>query len=134
MGALGSIVVGIFGVFWTIGAASMGAPSFFVLFGVIFIGMAVIQGIVHFKNATGQNRMSLYDITDSNEEPDPFTKYVNNANASADAQAGAQGNRFDYAQPEGPAGPINFCPFCETPVKDEAYRYCAKCGKEIRKA
>ena len=37
MGAVGSVIAVIFGIFWTITAASMGAPFFFPLFGVLFI-------------------------------------------------------------------------------------------------
>ena len=34
MGAMGSVIAVIFGIFWTIAAASMGAPGIFPLFGV----------------------------------------------------------------------------------------------------
>ena len=72
MGALGSVVAIIFGIFWTIMAASMGAPVFFPIFGVIFILLGVVQAVYHFKNATGEERFSEFDIVDSREEPDPL--------------------------------------------------------------
>ena len=39
------IIVGVFGVIWTIGAVSMGAGPIFALFGIVFIGVAVVNGI-----------------------------------------------------------------------------------------
>jgi DNA-directed RNA polymerase subunit RPC12/RpoP len=48
------IVLGVvFGGAWTIGAASMGAPGFFPLFGLVFIAVAVIGG-VNSINKAGQ--------------------------------------------------------------------------------
>ena len=46
MGAMGSIIAVIFGIFWTIAAASMGAPFFFPLFGVLFIIMGIVQVVL----------------------------------------------------------------------------------------
>ena len=74
MGAMGSVVAIIFGIFWTIMAASMGAPLFFPIFGVIFILLGVVQAVYHFKNATGKERFSEFDIVDSQEEPDPLER------------------------------------------------------------
>nr|WP_312027289.1 zinc ribbon domain-containing protein [Paenibacillus typhae] len=121
MSAIGSIAVGVFGVFWTIGAAQMGAPVFFVAFGVIFVGLAVVQGIYHFKNATGKNRMSLMDITDRNEEPDPldtfFKKSANSDHLSHESQ------ESDNA--------LSYCPYCGSKVTNEAYQFCPRCGKAL---
>ena len=72
MGGIGSAAAALFGVFWTLAAASMGAPVFFVLFGIVFILLGVVQAIYHFRNATGENRYSEFDIVDSDEEPDPL--------------------------------------------------------------
>ena len=58
MGAFGSVIVGIFGVIWTIGAANMGAPPFFVLFGVVFILMAIVQAIQQL-HASGWSRRRI---------------------------------------------------------------------------
>src|SRR5690554_4902259 len=121
MVAIGSVAVGIFGIIWTIGAASMRAPTFFVFFGIVFVGLAIVQGIYHYKNATGANRMSLLDITDNHEEPDPLNEYFN---TSKDNQIfDEQYNNEDH---------VNYCPFCGAKVNDESYKYCSKCGKEIR--
>ena len=124
MGAMGSVALGVFGIFWTIGAASMGAPAFFVFFGIVFIGISFFQGIYHFKNATGVNRMSLYDITDAEVEPDPFNTHFNKQ-IRTDTQSSEQ-QRND-------ANELNFCPFCGNKVDDSSYKYCSGCGKEIRK-
>jgi cobalamin biosynthesis protein CobD/CbiB len=40
-----SLVASVFGVFWIIGAISMGAPFFFPLFGVVFVGVVIVGGI-----------------------------------------------------------------------------------------
>ncbi len=124
MGAIGSIAVGVFGVFWTIGAASMGAPPFFVLFGIVFVGLAIVQGIFHFKNATGTKRMSLFDITDNESEPDPLNKFYKSSEDKVyhnlDGQLDTEAD-------------VNFCPFCGNKINDDSHVFCSKCGKEIRK-
>lgn len=121
MGAIGSVAVGLFGIFWTIGAASMGAPIFIVFFGIIFVGMSVIQGIYHFKNATGTNRMSLYDVTEAHEEPDPF-----------DNQRMQHIRKPDNQNLEGQIiNEYNFCPFCGNKVTDHSFKFCPKCGNEL---
>ena len=71
MGAFGAIIAVIFGIFWTVSTASMGAPAFFPIFGVLFIIIGIVQAVYNFKNATGKNRYSSFDIVDSQEEPDP---------------------------------------------------------------
>lgn len=73
MGGLGSIFAGVFGVIWTMAAVQMGA-GIFALFGVVFILFAVLQAVYQFKNATGENRYSVFDITEDGEEPDPLEK------------------------------------------------------------
>lgn len=123
MGAVGSVAVGLFGVFWTISAASMGAPIFFVFFGIVFVGLAIMQGIYHFKNATGQNRMSVFDITDHREEPDPLNQFVNQRNRSNPA--------ISETDPVRKESQFEYCPYCGNKVIEETYRFCPKCGKEI---
>ena len=63
MGAMGSVITVVFGIFWTIMAAAMGAPFFFPLFGVLFIVMGVVQAVYHFKNAAGKERYSAFDLS-----------------------------------------------------------------------
>lgn len=118
MGAMGSAVAVIFGIFWTIGAASMGAPPIFPLFGVVFIAMGVIQTIYQLKNATGKNRFSAFDITDEGEESDPLQDWV--------------GRREDgvSSRPESGETADAYCPYCGAAVDGE-YAYCPKCGKKL---
>ncbi len=109
------IIVGIFGVIWTIGAVSMGAGPIFALFGLVFIGVAVVNAVYNFKNATSKDRFSVYDITESHEEGDPFDKYYKTENSDA---------------PQNDETESNFCPYCGTKVQ-EAFEYCNKCGKKL---
>ena len=86
MGGFGSVFSVIFGIFWTILAASMTRGAgligiIFPLFGVLFIIIGVFNAIYHFKNASGKNRYSAYDITDEDEEPDPLNERFGSASA-----------------------------------------------------
>ena len=113
MGAMGSLVGVIFGVIWTGAAASMGAPAFFLAFGVLFILIGIVQAVYHFKNATGENRFSAFDITEDGEEPDPLDRR----------------GRGDLGQEE-PDGAYRFCPYCGARFGED-FVYCAKCGREL---
>ena len=107
-----SIFLGLFGLFWTIMALTLGAGPF-ALFGLIFIGIAVYSAIYNFKNATSENRHSTYDIVDSEEEPDPFNE------------------RFGRpSTPDTDGTNTSYCPYCGIKV-EEKYEYCAKCGKKL---
>ncbi|MFC5049077.1 zinc ribbon domain-containing protein [Rubritalea spongiae] len=110
-GGFMSIFAAIFGVFWTIGATSMGAPSMFTAFGVIFIMAAIGSAIFNFYNATSKNRFSTFEVTRSNDEPDPLSP-----------------KRTSSGVP--PANRTSFCPYCGTSLKED-YKFCPKCGKNI---
>jgi len=124
MGAMGSAASGLFGIVWTIAAINMGAPIYFALFGVIFVVLAIAQGIYHYKNATGKNRMSLVDITDNNSEPDPLDNFIHNSKSFENQTHEEQYNNVDN---------LNYCPFCGNKIIDAAYNYCTNCGEDIRK-
>ncbi|MBR4344366.1 MAG: helix-turn-helix transcriptional regulator [Lachnospiraceae bacterium] len=66
------VVAGIIGIFWLGMAITMGAPVFFPIFGILFIGIAVVGAVYSYRNATAKNRYSLYDIMDADQEKDPF--------------------------------------------------------------
>lgn len=128
MGVIVGILVAVIGVAWTIGAVSitsdmggMFAPdpfeqtmsAIFPLFGVAFVIIAIV-GVVHnFKNATGRNRYSEYDIVDGDEEPDPLNERFGNP-----------------AQNPSGSGESAFCPYCGNKTEGD-YIYCNRCGKRL---
>ena len=115
LSGVGGIFVAIFGVIWTIGALSMGAPPFFAAFGIFFIAFAIIQAIYNFNNATRKNRFSILDITDNKEEPDDLNlKYNPELSDTIEEEKDS----------------ASFCPYCGT-VASSDFEYCAKCGKKL---
>ncbi len=114
MGGIIGIAVALFGVFWIVMAATMGA-WFMIPFGLIFVAIAIVNTIYNFKNATGKNRYSEYDITDSDEEPDPWNEKFGNISEEQKAQ---------------PQTALKYCPYCgEKAEKD--YKFCSSCGREL---
>ena len=116
-GGIASILMGVVGVIWTIGAASIGAPSYFLLFGVVFVLFALVSAGFEFYNVTAKNRHSVVDIVDESEERDPLNAYFGK---------GGEG----YAPEEDDGDRKGFCPYCGESVKS-SYVYCPKCGKNI---
>ena len=117
MGAAGSVIAVIFGSFWTIGAASMGAPPLFPLFGVLFVILGAVQAVYDFKNATGENRYSSFDIVEDGEEPDPLDQRFGNTPQRA---------------PKPDSGDFRFCPYCGARLKEDR-RYCPQCGAKVQR-
>ena len=108
MGGVASVFAVVFGIIWMCGAASMGAPGFFLLFGVAFIGIGVVNAVYSFKNAAGENRYSAYDIVDSDgRQPDNVVP----------PQAGETGK-------------LAYCPYCGAKL-GEGFSFCGKCGKAL---
>lgn len=122
---IGSIFAIIFGVFWTIMAFSMTVSAgvlgpmglFFPMFGVLFILLGVVQAVYHFKNATGRDRFSTFDITEPHEEGDPSDRWIKKEEGS---------NNFETADEFGEAK--KFCPYCGEPLSGD-YAFCPSCGK-----
>lgn len=114
MGGVSSIGAAVFGVIWTAVALSSGAGVLFALFGVVFIGMAIVQAVYNFRNAAGENRYSVVDITDGSEEPDPLNEHF----AASSETAEPVGRK------------ANFCPYCGAPAADD-YVFCRNCGKRL---
>ena len=123
MGGISSIIAALFGVVWTILAASMGG-GIFALFGIFFIGMAITSAVYNIKNATSKNRYSSFDITEGHEEPDPFNEYFGNnsyySSSSNDSTSSQQQSSRDS----------KYCPYCGTKVEGD-YLYCNQCGKKL---
>ena len=113
MGGVVGIVMICFGILWTVGAAQI--SGIIALFGVLWTCIAIGMTIYNFKNATGKNRYSVYDITDENEEPDPFNERFGNS-------------FYDYEKKD--EVDSKFCPYCGTPVKEE-FEFCNQCGKKL---
>ncbi|MBQ8278576.1 MAG: zinc ribbon domain-containing protein [Roseburia sp.] len=125
MGGIMCIFAAIFGVLWTLGAGSMGGPLF-ALFGIMFIMIAVIQAIYNFKNATGKNRYSEYDITDGYEEVDPLNeRFGNQSNFQNEFQSDAE--RYDATNK---GADTAYCPYCGVIIGDD-FQYCHECGKKL---
>ena len=123
MGGIGGIVVAVFGVIWTVGAMSMGAPPIFALFGLVFVGMAIAGVVYNLYNATSRNRMSTFDVTTEREEADPI--------ADALGHGGASRQSPPSTPSKGPRKfPGDHCPFCGAKVAAD-FDYCPKCGKDI---
>lgn len=121
MQGIASVFAALFGVVWMILAAGMGG-GLFAVFGIFFVIMAIVQAVYHFKNASGENRYSVFDITDGHEEPDPFqTKYGSAEDRKEDGAA----DKEIYEDAD-----VSFCPYCGTKVEDD-YAYCHKCGKRL---
>ena len=113
MGGVMGIAGSLFGVFWTVMAIAGGA-WFMAPFGLIFIGVAVYNTIYNFKNATGKNRYSEYDIVDESEEPDPWDEKFGNIRKEEKVSVTA----------------AKYCPYCgEKAEKD--YKFCSSCGREL---
>ena len=120
MGGVGAVFGIVFGIIWTIGTVYARAPFFFPLFGLAFIGMGIANAIYNFKNASGDNRYSSFDIVDSDEEPDPLNQRFGGGDApKADDQPGE-------------AGTFAYCPYCGAKL-GEGFTFCGKCGRELPK-
>ena len=119
MGGVVSIFMGLFGILWTIIAIGIGG-GLFALFGLFFVGIAIAQAVYNFKNATGENRYSAFDITDEYEEPDPFSERFGAKHSSSQERYGGSTQ----------SGSSKYCPYCGTKVEGD-YKYCSSCGREL---
>ncbi len=119
MGGVMAVFVGLFGIVWIFAAMSLGAPIFFPLFGVGFVIIAGIQAAYNFKNASSENRYSIFDITDSQEEPDPLNERFGSQNQRS-MKSDTTSDRSDYA----------FCPYCGRALR-EGDVYCSGCGRKL---
>ena len=117
MSMVGSIAAAAFGVFWCIMAASMGAV-FMVPFGIVFIGVALYNAVNSYHNVTSEDRYSIIDIVEEDEETDPLNQKYGRAhskNIETDSKPGTS---------------VEYCPYCGTKV-DSNFDFCPKCGKNL---
>ena len=123
MSGIGSVFAIIFGIIWVVMAFGMGGMagggifSIFPLFGIVFIGIAVVNAVYHFKNATGENRYSTFDITEDGEEIDPLQERFGKTGQS-DGAGSLQSAKSIY------------CPYCGAKA-ETGYAYCNRCGKKL---
>ncbi len=116
MSGISSILVGVFGIAWTIGAVSMGAGGLFAVFGLVFVAMSIVSAVYNFRNATNKNRYSTFDITDENEEPDPWNERF--------------GEQKNFSSQNISSNDNQYCPYCGAKT-DGDFLYCNKCGKKL---
>jgi hypothetical protein len=74
MGGVGGLVMVGFALLWTGFCMSMGAPSWFCLFGVLLGVLGLVVAVFSFWAATTKDRPDLFDVTTDKEEPDPFNR------------------------------------------------------------
>ena len=97
-----------------------GAPAFFRLFGVLFVIIGIVQAVYSFKNATGKNRYSSFDIVDSAGGAGPLGSAVRRRCrirrcSGTSRQLGAE---------------LRYCPYCGAEA-GEGFAFCAKCGRKL---
>lgn len=114
MAAVGATFVAIFGVFWCILAAVLGA-WFMIPFGLVVVGMAIYHAVYNAHNATAEDRYSVIDIVDSDEESDPLNEKY---------------GRKIYHENTTSGTSVDFCPYCGKPVAGD-FDFCPKCGKQL---
>lgn len=88
-------------------------------FGLLFVGMAIYQAFYHGHNATSEDRYSLLDIVDSEEESDPLNE-----------RYGHKTKGEDHSDEEVPGTSVEYCPYCGNAVKED-FDFCPKCGKKL---
>ena len=116
MGGVVGIFMVCFGIFWTVMAAQ--ASGFMAIFGIIWTGIAISITVYNFKNATGKNRYSEYDITEEGEEPDPFN-----------TRFGDREDTFERWIPNDNST-NKYCPYCGTRVEND-FEFCNQCGRKL---
>lgn len=113
MGGFIGIILIVFGIIWTVLAAQMSTA--FALFGVLWTCAAIGTTVYNFKNATGKNRYSTFDVVDDEEERDPLNERFGNSQAQSKMKDGVENK---------------FCPYCGIPI-DSGFEYCNNCGKKL---
>ena len=70
MGGIGAVAVVICGIIWTLAAVSMGAPIFFPLFGLVFIGMGIANAVTRLKDSKAKSKVIILLTDGSNNRGD----------------------------------------------------------------
>lgn len=122
-GVAGGIFGILFGIIWTVAAIGIGAPWFFALFGVIFVGSIAFNTYISWKNATGENRYSEFDIVEMNSEPDPWDERFRSDDTEYEVKESC-----GHIHEKGTSA--SFCPYCGTEAETD-FEFCKKCGRKL---
>ena len=123
----GGIFAMVFGVIWTVGAASIGAPWFFSLFGLLFIASAGYNTYIAYKNTTGDNRFSEFDVVEMDSEPDPWDeKFRQNKDRYSINESCGHIEKDTEAH----SCAVRFCPYCGIEAESD-YEFCKSCGRKL---
>lgn len=117
--AAGSVFVAVFGVFWCIVAGTLGA-WFMLPFGILFVGFAIGNAVYHHHNATSEDRYSVFDIVEAEEEPDPLNEKYGSRRR----------DRTDRVSDAVPGTDAKYCPYCGKPLNSD-FNFCPECGKKL---
>lgn len=112
-----SIFMIVFGVFWCLLALGMGA-WFMLPFGCLFIGIACYNAWYSFHNATAEDRYSIVDIVDGDEEADQLNM-----------RYGISSKEY-RSTTDIPGTSVYYCPYCGNSVESQ-FDFCPKCGKKL---
>lgn len=116
------IFAAVFGVFWTIMAVFMRA-YIMVPFGICFVGIVIYYAIYAHHNATAEDRYSIVDIVDAEEERDPLNEIYGRKREKDDDQTIEESADVGISRD-------GYCPYCGSPVQ-KGFVFCSKCGKRI---
>ncbi|MCJ7524590.1 MAG: zinc ribbon domain-containing protein [Candidatus Aminicenantes bacterium] len=117
IGIIMGIVAIVFGIFWINMLLRLSSEDnemepgviFLLVFGVMFVILAIAITVFHARNTYVKNRPSILDIEEViGEEKNTEAKPENLAT---------------------PDGGINFCPYCGKPFKKD-FSFCQYCGKK----
>ncbi|MCH4887493.1 hypothetical protein EZV73_07915 [Acidaminobacter sp. JC074] len=100
----------VFAFFWTGTAVRMGAPKFFVLFGVFFIGMSIYQFVTQIKHLTKKRHKVSESLDDDNRQVEALLE--------RDVKSPVETKSY------------NFCPECGEQLKKK-YKRCPACGDKL---
>ena len=115
MGGIMGVALIFFGLLWMVVAIQIGF-GFMALFGLVFVGIAIAQTVYNFKNATGENRYSAFDIVDSQEEDDPLNQRFGKASLPSRSKVSEKAAAV--------------CPYCGERAGAD-FVFCKRCGKKL---
>jgi hypothetical protein len=118
IGIIMGIVLIVFAIFWIGMLLNLSSEDnemepgvkFLLVFGVMFVILAIANTAFYVRNTYAKNRPSLLDIEE-----------VAGEDINAQASKGSETT---------PDGEIRFCPYCGKPFKKE-FSFCQYCGKKM---